>query len=44
MPSLLFQSGFKAGLGTETALITLVDDIWERDGGNVTLLCLLSCF
>ena len=39
----LFQSGFRLGFGTETALVTLYDDLCrERDRGNVTLLILLD--
>ena len=38
-----FQSAFRLGFGTETALIALYDDLcWERDRGSVTLLILLD--
>ena len=34
-----FQSGFRPGFGTETALVALYDDLCqERDRGSVTLL------
>ena len=38
-----FQSGFRPGFGTETALVALYDDLCrERDRGSVTLLILLD--
>ncbi|XP_061466651.1 uncharacterized protein LOC133377174 [Rhineura floridana] len=38
-----FQSGFRPGFGTETALVALYDDLcWEKDRGSVTLLILLD--
>ena len=38
-----FQSGFRPGFGTETALVALFDDLCqERDRGSVTLLILLD--
>ncbi|KAF7246720.1 hypothetical protein EYD10_07352 [Varanus komodoensis] len=38
-----FQFGFRPGYGTESALVTLYDDLcWERDRGSVSLLVLLD--
>ena len=38
-----FQSGFRPGFGTETAVVALYDDFCrERDRGSVTLLILLD--
>lgn len=38
-----FQSGFRPGFGTNTALVTLFDDLYqELDRGNGILLSLLD--
>lgn len=38
-----FQSGFRPGYVTETALVTLTDDFWwEKDGDSATILTLLD--
>lgn len=38
-----FQSGFKPGFGTETALITLMVDLWwDWDGESTSILSLLD--